>query len=420
MPQVVALADRARQPVNYRDVVTQPAQTEFRLRDIWFVAYGPSLVSSVGHGAVLPVLALRARDLGADVPLAATVVAMTALGMLLASLPAGALIARVGERTALLAMGVVEVVAMTWAALTDSIPGLAAAMLLSGMSWTVYLIARQGFLIDAAPPHMRARSMSLLGGTYRGGVLIGPLLGAALLHFFSLASVFWLAGTMAVIAAAMAWLMPDFGKESREHARETGHLSVWSVIVANGRTLATLGVVVVIVGATRSLRTSLLPLWAEHVGISASATSLIFAVSAAVDLAFMWPGGWLMDTYGRAVVAVPVVLSTAIACLALPLATSVATVLAAMLLMAVGNGLGSGIMMTMGADSAPAQGRAQFLGAWRLCGDIGFSGGPLLVGAVGAIAPLATVCVVTGSLTLAGSGWVGYWARQLDLSRRSP
>ena len=36
----------------------------------------------------------------------------------------------------------------------------------------------------------------------------------------------------------------------------------------------------------------------------------------------MWPGGWLMDTRGRMVVAVPVVLSMAFACLLLPLATT--------------------------------------------------------------------------------------------------
>src|SRR5690606_3273364 len=75
--------------------VTPPADTEFRLRDIWWVAYGPSVVSSVGHGAVMPVLALRARDLGADVATAAAVVAVLSLGMLAASLPAGALVARI-------------------------------------------------------------------------------------------------------------------------------------------------------------------------------------------------------------------------------------------------------------------------------------------------------------------------------------
>ena len=58
-----------------------------------------------------------------------------------------------------------------------------------------------------------------------------------------------------------------------------------------------------------------------------------------------------------------------------------------MALIAAGNGLGAGIVMTLGADAAPVDGRSQFLGAWRLCGDIGNTGGPLLVSAVAAVAP---------------------------------
>ena len=116
--------------------------------------------------------------------------------------------------------------------------------------------------------------------------------------------------------------MPDFGSESRGQVAE--HLSVLSVLRAHRRVLMTLGVAVVIIAASRSVRTGLLPLWADHVGLSASTTSLIFAVAAAIDIAFFFPGGWLMDTRGRFVVAVPVVASTAVACLLLPLATTAA------------------------------------------------------------------------------------------------
>lgn len=91
-----------------------------------------------------------------------------------------------------------------------------------------------------------------------------------------------------------------------------------------------------------------------------------------------------------------------------------------MALIALGNGLGSGIVMTLGADTAPALGRAQYLGGWRLCGDIGNSGGPLLVSAVAAVAPLATACLSIGGLALLGSWWVGLWTRRLDRSRSTP
>ena len=70
--------------------MTTGTAQEFRFRDIFLVAYGPSIVSAIGHGAIMPVLALRARDLGADVSVAAAIVALVGVGQLVASLPARA------------------------------------------------------------------------------------------------------------------------------------------------------------------------------------------------------------------------------------------------------------------------------------------------------------------------------------------
>ncbi|WP_234412497.1 MFS transporter [Nocardioides sediminis] len=389
---------------------------DFRFRDIALAAYGPSVVNSIGHGAVMPILALRARDLGADVSTAAVVVALMGVGSLVASLPSGALVARIGERRTLAIVGCLDAVAMAAAALTESVLALGIAVTLSGMTWTAFLMARQGFMIDVVPYSYRARAMSMLGGSMRVGVLVGPLLGAGLIRVGSITWVFWLAAFMSLVSALLALTMPDLGSEAR--GRTAAHLSVLSVLRAHRRVLLTLGTAVVIIGASRSLRVVLLPLWADHVGLSASTTSLIFAVAAAVDIAFFLPGGWLMDARGRAVVAVPVVASTAVACLLLPLATTVATVTAVMVLVAAGNGLGSGIVMTLGADAAPEEGRAQFLGGWRLCGDIGVSGAPVLVSALAVVAPLATVCVAMGGLAAAGTLWVGYWTRRVDRQAR--
>jgi len=394
-----------------------PPPEPFRLRDIALVAYGPTLVVSVGHGAVMPVTALRARELGADVGIAALVVAMLGVGMLVTSLPAGAVVARVGERTALLLAGLLDAVAMAGGALTGSVVGLGLAVAASGAAYTMFLISRQGFMIEAVPEGHRARALSTMGGSFRIGVFAGPLVGAGVIGVSGIPGVFWMAAALSVVAASMARLMPDLGAESRAREQAAGHASVWSVLVEHRRTYLTLGVAVVVLGASRSIRNGLLPLWAEQVGLSAATTSLIFALAAGVDMALFYPGGWAMDRHGRAVVAVPVVLSVAVACLLLPLTSGVAGVAAVMVLIAAGNGLGSGIVMTLGADTAPVRGRSQYLGGWRLCGDIGVSGGPLLVSAVAAAAPLATASVLVGLLALGGTAWVGYWTLRLDRSR---
>lgn len=391
----------------------------FRLRDIALVAYGPSVVNGTGHGAVLPILAIRARELGADVSTAALVVAAIGIGMLVASLPAGALVARIGERRALLYAGCADACAMTLAAVTHSVPWLLVAVALSGTTWTVFLLSRQGYMIDAVPLSHRARALSTLGGMHRVGSFAGPLLGALVIHVAGLGWVFAMAACCSLTAGLMAALMPDLGHERRAEQGAAGHVSVRSVLLRHRQVLLTLGTAVVVISASRSLRNGLLPLWTDHVGIAASTTSLIFAVAAAVDIAFFLPGGWLMDRRGRTVVAVPVVAAVALACLLLPLTSGVVGVTALAVLIAAGNGLGSGIVMTLGADAAPAVGRAQFLGGWRLCGDLGNTGGPLVVSAVAAVAPLATACLVLGGLGLLGATWVARCTSVVDRSLRS-
>jgi MFS family permease len=395
------------------DVTGQP----FRLRSVAMAAFGPSVVSSMGHGAVMPILALRARELGADVSTAALVVGLLGVGMLLTSLPAGVVVSRIGERRALIVAGVMDATAMAWAAVTPSVAGLALAMLVSGMSWTTFLLSRQGFMIDAVPAAYRARGMATLGASNRAGVFLGPLIGAGLISLGGLPAAFWLASGLALASATLAGLMPDLGSEHRERERAAGHVKPFTVLTRHRTVLLTLGSAVVVIAVSRSVRTSLLPLWADHISLDASTTSLVFSLAALVDLLFFYPGGWMIDRFGRASVAMPVVLAAALACLALPLTGGVVGFTLVMVLLAAGNGLGSGIVMTLGADAAPGRGRSQLLGARRLSGDIGTTGGPLLVSGVAAVAPLAAASVVIGALLVAGTAWVGGWTRRVDRRR---
>lgn len=393
---------------------------DFRLRDVAVPAFAPSVVNAVGLGAITPVLALLARDLGASVGQAAFVVALLGLGSLVGSLPAGALVARIGERRALVLAGVVDAAAMALAALAPSVWVLGVAVVVSGMAWTVFLLARQGFLIVVAPPQLRARAMSTLGGSHRIGAFVGPVVGGGLLALTQdLRSVFWLAAVMALLAALVVVLAPDLTAEHEGGPGRARPESVLRVLRQHLRTLLSVGSAVVVIAGARSLRITLLPLWADHLGISASTTSLVFGAAALLEIALFYPAGWVMDRHGRTAVAVPVVALLGIGVLSLPLTSGLVGFTALALLMAVGNGLGSGIVMTLGADTAPEQGRAQYLGGFRLTGDIGGAGGPLVVSALALVLPLGVVCLTLGAACLAGSGWVAHRVSRIDRGRRA-
>ena len=112
------------------------------LRAVAVSAYGPTLLGSTGAGAVSPIIAISARELGASVGVAALLVAAVGVGQLLGDLPSGALAARIGERRALLVAAVIEAVGMLVAALAGSLPMLFAGVLVIGLAGSHFGLAR--------------------------------------------------------------------------------------------------------------------------------------------------------------------------------------------------------------------------------------------------------------------------------------
>ena len=72
------------------------------------------------------------------------------------------------------------------------------------------------------------------------------------------------------------------------------------------------------------------------------------------------------------------------------------------MLAGLGNGFGSGINMTLGADFAPPTARGEFLGVWRLMGDSGSFAGPILMGFIANSFALASAFTVTAGLGVVG------------------
>lgn len=405
--------------------MSPPNDETIRWRRIAVPAYGPTILVSVGSGAILPLVALSARDLGASVGIAALIVALIGIGQLVGDLPAGALAARIGERRALIAACLLDAAALLGAFLAKSLILLGIAVFVAGLAGAVFSLARQAYLTEAIPITQRARALSTLGGTSRIGTFIGPFVAALLVTHFGLAAAYGFAAVMSLAAAVLTFLLPDLNAGTR--APVTVRRSVWSVLAEHRRTLATLGTGVLMIAAARATRQSIIPLWAESVGVDAATTSLIFGISAGVDMLLFYPGGAIMDRFGRVWVAVPSMIILGTGFILLPFTHDTLTIGLVAALMGLGNGISSGIVMTLGADASPPGARAQFLGGWRLFADLGNAGGPALITLITAFGPLAAASFGLAGLTLAGSAWVARWVPRfapdrhvLSLSKDAP
>jgi MFS family permease len=290
--------------------------------------------------------------------------------------------------------------------------GLALAITATGLAAAVWGLARQAYLSEAVPLQLRARALSTLGGVQRIGSFIGPFLGAFAMKFLGTDGAYWVHLVAALMACTVLVSLPDIESVRRSRVgRPVVMQSTRAVIREHLPVLRTLGFGALLVGAVRASRQVVIPLWAEHIGLDPQTTSLIFGVSGAVDMLLFYPAGSVMDRFGRKWVAVPSMFVLGLAHLLLPLTHSVHSLTAVALLMGIGNGLGAGVIMTLGADASPPVGRAQFLGAFRLFADTGNGAGPLLIAAVTALSGLGPAVLVMG---LAG------WAAATAMNRWIP
>ena len=386
---------------------------DFSLRQIAVPAFGPSAIWSIGVGAVLPVVALSARGLGGSIAVAALFVGLTGLAEIAAAVPAGVLVERIGERRAIVLAGVVDAVACLLALVAPSLWVLALAVLLMGPSAAIFLLARQSYLTAAAPVHLRARAMSTLGGVTRIGLFIGPLVGAPVVARWGPQAAFGVAVAGGLLASLLAWRTTDLTAHEESAHGERARVPVARVVAEHRRVLLTVGLGVLVV-----------PLWAENIGLDAAQTSLVFAAAAFVEVLLFWPAGIVMDRYGRVWVALPVALLLGGGLIVLPLTASLVGVAVVTLVMGVGNGIGSGIVMTLGADAAPTVALARssalaapFLGVWRLLSLVGTNGAAVVVAAVAAVASIAAASVAVGALTLVGGAWLARWLPEYDPRR---
>ena len=397
----------------------------FSFRSVALAAFLPTLLFSIGEGAIIPIIPIAAGNLGASLAMAGFIASMVMLGELAGDIPSGWIVSRIGERWSMVGAAGVAILGVVVCLLAPNYWVLMAGIFLVGLATAVFALARHAFMTTYVPQRYRARALSTLGGIFRGGWFVGPLIASGVIAATgSTQSVFWIFVISCLGSVIVLLALPDpekmFGPSplvadaagelltaGEEDAEERTHglfRTIWSFRAV----LARMGSGGALVAAVRSARTVLMPLWAVSIGLSESNTALIIGIAGAVDFALFYASGQIMDRFGRMWSAIPSMLGlgTGFAVLAFThdLDAKVAWYIGVSIFLSVANGIGSGIIMTLGADLAPKEKPAAFLGAWRFAGDAGQAAAPLFVSLLTAVVSISFASGIMGLLGLVGAG----------------
>jgi MFS family permease len=342
--------------------------------------------------AVAPLLPGYVDDLGLSKAQAGVLSASYAAGTLIAALPAGFVASRVGPRrtvicgllllgVASLAFGQVDEINLLDG--TRFIQGVAGALIWSGaMTW----------LITSTPDENRGSVIGTALGTAVAGALLGPALGA-LAASVGTGPVFGSVLVITSLLALAASRLPEVRAPERQSLREVGATLVSRPIV---EAAAFVAVPSVMFGAIEVL----VPLRIDGLGGGHGLIAAGFIGGAGLEAVLSPLAGRFSDRVGRRIPYVSGLSICALAMVAIALAQTLGTVLAALVMTSLGAGFCFAPALTLLSDVAEAsrlhQGFAAGLSnmAWAAGQVAGGVGGGVVASMTGYAAPSLAIAAL--------------------------
>lgn len=379
----------------------ETGNSTFKIRSLLLPVFLPSLLFSAGEASLIPILPSAAERLGADLPTAGFIAGLAMMGMVFFDIPSSRIVNRLGERRAMILAAAVAALFISMAFFSTNIWMLGISVFAAGSMASIFALARHAYLTEFVPFDYRARSLSILGGMFRGGGFLGPMLGAAVVFAFGESWVYVLSLFFCIAAATVLLLVPA---DSIQDTPADTHSSPWNIFVQERAKLSTVGLTSAILAMLRTVRQIGLPLWGLYIGMHPGTVSLFIGIAGALDFALFYVSGQIMDKFGRRWAVVPCLVGMAVTHVALLFAHTPTWFLVVAIAMSLANATGSGVILTLGADLAPVGQRNEFLAAYRLLIDAGVAVTPVLLSTLTVAVTLSGAVGVFAALSVVGAG----------------
>jgi MFS family permease len=347
---------------------------------------------------IVPAIPVLATAFEISLGTAAQIVTASGLGRFVGLPISGAVLDRLGTRSALIAGPALACIAGLVAASIPWFGIILALVFVIGVAESIWVMAREMAGIDMARPDQRGRVLSGFHGVNYLGLALGPLLGGILTESVGFRAVFIVYALCAALSVVLGFSVenppssfsPPLSKRLENSRRQTLTLlerlrSLKDLFHQINPELRSTYIVLVFATFTsiihRVTTQSMLPLYAtSRLGLTPKEVGLLFTISGLSVFAMILPAGFVIDKVGRKWATVPSTGIPALAFLLIPFSDSFFQLAILVAFLGVSNGLSLGSLATSTYDVVPANARGRLQALRRTIAEIGGVGAPLLGG----------------------------------------
>ena len=335
-----------------------------------------------GQGVVGPVLPLYARDFGVSATMVGLTLTVFALARLILNIPAGLIADRLGRRVLLIGGPILTSIGMFGSGFAGDIWSLLIWRFVAGAGSAFFMSGALIYLIDIAPPDLRARYVATNQWALSVGVALGPGLGGLVAERWGLAAPFHLVGVIALFAAVYAvFRLPETRRSSSPKLKDESPAREAARIARSGPFLAIAFVTGTIFMTRAGTRATLVPLHAdETLAWGPGELGLVFTVTGVMTLFTLWPATWATENIGRASVILFSGMAAALGTFVLGSSSTPMWFVLGNVILTLGTGTAGPAPAAFVADLFPERMRGLGVGLYRSAGDLGFVLGPPALG----------------------------------------
>ncbi|MCW3981192.1 MAG: MFS transporter [Candidatus Bathyarchaeota archaeon] len=382
-------------------------------------------VSMLGFGLVMPLLPIYARNFGATGAELGLLTASFAVARIITTFPGGMLADWAGRKIPVVLGLLAYSVVMTLYGFSEDVNQLILLRGLQGLASGIVWPVLSTMVADIAAPEDRSKAIGLYEMMWFLGSVVGPGLGGVLAGAFTVATPFFVCGTLAfasmiLVAFTVKETMRNHKKPENKPAKSHSEKDSNSTLADEGgsflvnsvsaltpypKIFVGLCVVGLLISFSHSLIQPVLSVFAnEELGISVVDVGLLFTAMGIVTLVTTLPLGTAADRTGRKITLVTGILFTAFSAVLITVSGSFWPLLLVMMMRGVGRAATNPSLTVMFTNLLPITRRGRGMGIYNGFRNVGLvvgsSVGGFLYDTMSSQTPFI-ICAIAGLVAVA-------------------